>query len=47
MEPPIAAIFAFFIIGEQIGMLGVVGGILIIFGLIISELSDIIFLQKE
>ena len=31
MEPPIAAIFAFFIIGEQIGMIGVIGGILILF----------------
>jgi drug/metabolite transporter (DMT)-like permease len=49
MEPPIAAIFAFFIIGEQIGMIGIVGGILILSGLIISELSDIIFmrLRKE
>ena len=43
MEPPIAAIFAFFIVGEQIGVIGVVGGILILFGLIVSELSDVIF----
>ena len=43
MEPPIAAIFAFFIIGEQIGMIGIVGGMLILSGLIVSELSDVIF----
>ena len=47
MEPPIAAIFAFFIIGEQIGMVGVIGGILILSGLIVSELSDVIFTHKE
>ena len=46
MEPPIAAIFAFFIIGEQIGMMGVIGGVLILFGLIVSELSDVIFTRK-
>lgn len=43
MEPPIAAIFAFFIIGERLGLLGLIGGLLILFGLIISELSDILF----
>ena len=43
MEPPIAALFAFCIIGEQIGMKGIVGGIMILAGLILSELSDIIF----
>ena len=47
MEPPIAAVFAFFIIGEYIGMIGVVGGILILTGLIISELSDIIFTSQN
>ena len=47
MEPPIAAIFAFFIIGEQIGMIGVIGGVLILFGLIVSELSDVIFTRKK
>ena len=47
MEPPIAAIFAFFIIGEQIGMIGVIGGMLILSGLIVSELSDVIFTRKE
>ena len=43
MEPPFAAIFAFFIIGERIGMMGIMGGIMILAGLIMSELSDIIF----
>jgi drug/metabolite transporter (DMT)-like permease len=47
MEPPIAAIFAFFIIGEQIGMIGVVGGMVILSGLIVSGLSDVIFTHKE
>jgi drug/metabolite transporter (DMT)-like permease len=47
LEPPIAAIFAFFIIGEQIGITGVMGGILILSGLIISELSDIVFTFKK
>ncbi|MGD1044969.1 MAG: EamA family transporter [Bacteroidota bacterium] len=47
MEPPIAAIFAFFIVGEQIGMVGIVGGILILSGLIVSELSDVIFIRKK
>ena len=43
MEPPFAAIFAFFIIYERIGMMGIMGGIMILAGLIMSELSDIIF----
>jgi len=47
MEPPIAAVFAFIIVGEQIGMLGIVGGILILSGLIISELSDVVFKRME
>jgi drug/metabolite transporter (DMT)-like permease len=47
MEPPFAAIFAFLIIGEQIGMIGIIGGMLILFGLIVSELSDVIFTRTE
>jgi drug/metabolite transporter (DMT)-like permease len=47
MEPPIAAIFAFFIIGEQLGLLGILGGILILFGLIMSELSDVLFKHRK
>lgn len=47
MEPPIAAIFAFFIIGEQIGMIGIVGGMMILSGLIVSELSDVLFTRAK
>ncbi len=47
MEPPIAAIFAFFIVGERIGMVAVAGGILILMGLVVSELSDVIFKRKK
>ena len=43
----LAAIFAFFIVGEQIGMIGVVGGMLILSGLIVSELSDVIFTRAK
>ncbi|RPI01552.1 MAG: EamA/RhaT family transporter [Ignavibacteriae bacterium] len=47
MEPPFAAMFAFFIIGEQIGLLGIIGGIVILSGLIISELSDVLFSLRK
>ena len=47
LEPPLAAIFAYFIIDEQIGMMGVLGGFLILSGLIVSELSDIIFVHTR
>lgn len=47
MEPPLAAFFAFLLIGEQIGVLGFIGGLLILSGLIISELSDVFFKVKN
>lgn len=47
LEPPFAALFAFFIIGEKLGIAGVIGGVIILLGLIISELSDVIFKQKQ
>jgi drug/metabolite transporter (DMT)-like permease len=47
MEPPIAAFFAYFIIGELIGFVGFVGCILILIGLIVSELSDVLFKRKQ
>jgi drug/metabolite transporter (DMT)-like permease len=47
MEPPFAALFAFLIIGEQIGFAGVVGGGFILTGLIVSELSDYLFKRKK
>jgi drug/metabolite transporter (DMT)-like permease len=43
MEPPIAAMFAYFILGEFFGIIGILGGSLILLGLIISELSDALF----
>jgi len=46
LEPPFAALFAFLIIGEQIGIIGIIGGVIILLGLIISELSDVIFKLK-
>lgn len=40
VEPVIASISAYLILGEQIGALGVVGGALIVAGVLVSELSD-------
>jgi drug/metabolite transporter (DMT)-like permease len=40
VEPVIASVSAYFVLGEQLGALGVVGGGLIIAGVLISELSD-------
>jgi drug/metabolite transporter (DMT)-like permease len=41
-EPVIAAILAYFVRGEMIGVAGVFGGVIIVSGLMISELSDAI-----
>lgn len=46
MEPVVAAIFAFYVRGEMIGMFGVIGGAIIIMGLLLSEFSDEIPLLK-
>ncbi|MEX0602291.1 MAG: DMT family transporter, partial [Bacteroidota bacterium] len=43
LEPVIAAILAYLVRGEEIGSLGVLGGGLIVTGLLVSELSDVIF----
>jgi len=40
LEPVISAVLAYFILGEILGMLGVLGGIIIVAGILISELSD-------
>jgi drug/metabolite transporter (DMT)-like permease len=40
IEPVIASVLAYAILGEQIGSLGVVGGALIIGGVLLSEFSD-------
>jgi drug/metabolite transporter (DMT)-like permease len=47
MEPPIAAIFAIFLVGELLNVGGIIGMVLILSGLIVSELSDIIFTKKK
>jgi len=43
MEPPFAAIFDFLVLGEILGFIGIFGALIIISGLIVSELSDVIF----
>ncbi len=40
LEPVVAAIFAYYVRGEIIGMIGVVGGGIIVTGLILSEFSE-------
>jgi drug/metabolite transporter (DMT)-like permease len=47
VEPVIASIVAYLLLGETLGALGVLGGALIIAGVLISELSDMIpFLNR-
>jgi drug/metabolite transporter (DMT)-like permease len=43
LEPVIATVLAYLLVGERIGTPGVVGGGLILAGLLSSELSDVIF----
>ncbi len=43
VEPVIAAIFAYFVLGEHIGGYGILGGGLIVTGVLISEFSDTLF----
>jgi drug/metabolite transporter (DMT)-like permease len=40
MEPVVAGLFAYVIRGENIGVAGVIGGVVMIAGLLLSELSD-------
>lgn len=40
VEPVLASISAYFILGEQLGAMGVLGGGLIVAGVLVSELSD-------
>jgi drug/metabolite transporter (DMT)-like permease len=40
LEPVISAALAYFVLGEILGMLGVLGALLIVIGILISELSD-------
>jgi drug/metabolite transporter (DMT)-like permease len=39
VEPVIAAVFAYFVLGEVLGVLGILGGGLIVAGVLVSELS--------
>lgn len=41
-EPVIAALFAYAFTGENIGLLGVIGGCLIVLGVLVSEFSDLL-----
>jgi drug/metabolite transporter (DMT)-like permease len=43
LEPVVAAIAAYFVLGEIIGVAGVIGGGIIVAGLLVSELSDVLF----
>lgn len=43
VEPVFAAAFAYFTLGEMLGTLGIMGGGLIVAGLLVSELSDLLF----
>lgn len=43
VEPVFAAVIAYFVLGETIGLLGMMGGGIIVLGLLVSELSDVIF----
>jgi drug/metabolite transporter (DMT)-like permease len=47
IEPVFAAVFAYLILGEIIGAVGVLGGGLIVAGLLVSELADVIFPRGE
>jgi len=40
LEPVISAVLAYFVLGEILGMLGVLGGLIIVVGILTSELSD-------
>ena len=47
MEPVIAGILAYLIRGEVIGVVGVIGGCVIVFGLLTSELSELSAILKK
>ncbi|HUL44427.1 MAG TPA: DMT family transporter [Bacteroidota bacterium] len=47
LEPVVAAVFAFFVRGEELGVVGISGGIAVVGGLLVSEFSEEIpFLGK-
>jgi drug/metabolite transporter (DMT)-like permease len=43
VEPVFAAVIAYLVLNETIGIQGVAGGAIIVLGLLISELSDVLF----
>jgi drug/metabolite transporter (DMT)-like permease len=43
VEPVVAAVVAYFVLGERIGEYGILGGGLIMAGVVFSEFSDILF----
>ncbi|MCI0707200.1 MAG: DMT family transporter [Ignavibacteriae bacterium] len=47
VEPVFAAIIAYIVLDEMIGSLGMVGGGLIVVGLLVSELSDVVFRPQK
>jgi len=48
MEPVVAGIFAYFVRGENIGIAGIIGGVIILIGLVLSEFCEVIpALRKE
>jgi len=40
IEPVIASLIAYLMLGEQLGLLGMVGGGLVVVGVLLSELSE-------
>ena len=43
LEPLFAALFSYLMLSEKLGMVGMLGGIVILAGLLVSELSDVLF----
>ncbi len=47
LEPVVAAVLAYVVAGERIGVVGAIGGGLIVAGLLLSELSDQLFRDRN
>lgn len=47
MEPVFAALFAFIIVGESLGLIGWIGGILILFAMLVAELDWTALLSRR
>jgi len=46
LEPVFAAVFAYFLRDERLGTVGVIGGGVIVVGVLLSELSDVLFRRR-